>query len=197
MRVFRAFCILAIIFSGISVLLCGCVTGSGEHGPRTVAGGWYTSSPATTNEQEWKERYEELQAINDSLTRKINELQAQPQETVVVREIVSQIEEVPVYRELRDFQDMDELRAWVDAWAYTPTSVNGTVDLLSDANDCDDWTLAMVRDAAADGYITGVVLDVERSHLLVCCIIGNRFYFVEPQSGDIYETLHNTYWLVD
>lgn len=155
------------------------------------------STPA--EDQDLQQRYEELQEINKGLYVKIQELQNQPPETVVVREVrvVSEVEEVSVYHELREFQDVNELQEWVENWAYNPTSINGTVDLLSDANDCDDWTLAMVRDAARDGYITGVVLDLERSHLFVCCIIGNYFYFIEPQSGDIYETLHNTYWLID
>ncbi len=187
---------IGIVLAGVIALLGGCASAGAGIPPRTVSGGWI-GSPA--EEQDLQQRYEELREINEGLYAKIQELQDRPPETVVVREVrvVSEVEEVPVYHDLREFQDVNELQEWVENWAYTPTSINGTVDLLSDANDCDDWTLAMVRDATRDGYITGVVLDLERSHLFVCCIIGNYFYFIEPQSGDIYETLHNTYWLID
>jgi hypothetical protein len=82
-----------------------------------------------------------------------------------------------------EFASVDELKAWLaqddtDSTLY----IYGSGCILE--YDCDDYAIALVRNALADGY--SVSLQIEGEHMLNSTIIGNEIYFIEPQSDKVW-----------
>ena len=114
---------------------------------------------------------------------------------VTVVEYIERIKKVPV--ELRDFNDLEELKQWLENNKNVTTvrfqSPNGTVD-------CDDYALEMQQKALADGYLisleiigpseyNGIFKNSELPpntlHAINLVIIGNDAYYIEPQTDEV------------
>jgi hypothetical protein len=83
----------------------------------------------------------------------------------------------------KEFGSVSELKAWLaqddtDSTLYIFGA--GCVSLY----DCDDYAVALVYNALADGY--SVSLQVEDKHMLNSTVIGNNIYFIEPQNDKVW-----------
>lgn len=82
-----------------------------------------------------------------------------------------------------EFGSVGELKAWLaqddaDSTLY----IYGSGCILE--YDCDDYAVALARNALADGY--DVSLQIEGTHMLNSTIIGNNIYFIEPQNDKVW-----------
>jgi len=119
---------------------------------------------------------------------------------VPVVEYVERIRTVPV--ELRNFNDLEELKQWLnDEMKVTTVRFQSPDDEI----DCDDYALAMQTRALSDGYIVSFEV-IGRSeynmlfntqlpqsqslHAINSVIIGNKVYFIEPQTGELAFAVH-------
>jgi len=119
---------------------------------------------------------------------------------IPVVEYSERVERVPV--ELRNFNDLDELKQWLE----NKMSVT-TIRLQSPANevDCDDYAREMQNAALADGYIVSFEVigmseynalfktklpHSQTLHAVNLAIIGNDVYYIEPQTGEIAFAVH-------
>lgn len=101
---------------------------------------------------------------------------------VTVEEEVQVIKEIPT--ELRQFQSEDELREWLEEQKQATTWLDFG-DLI-----CVDYASAFVELARGDGFdINFQVMSIHpksgrviRSHALCNTIIGDKVYFIEPQT---------------
>lgn len=82
-----------------------------------------------------------------------------------------------------EFESLAELEAWL-AQDETDTTlyIYGSGCILE--YDCDDYAVALSRNALADGY--SVSLQIEGNHMLNSTIIGNNVYFIEPQTDEVW-----------
>lgn len=83
----------------------------------------------------------------------------------------------------RQFKSLDELKAWLaqddtDSTFY----VFGSACLSN--YDCDDYAMALVYNALADGYL--ISTQIVGDHMLNCAVIGNEIYFIEPQTDEVW-----------
>jgi len=119
---------------------------------------------------------------------------------IPVVEYSERVERVPV--ELRNFNDLDELKQWLE------NKMNiTTIRLQSPANevDCDDYAREMQNTALADGYIVSFEVmgrseynalfknklqHSQTLHAINLAIIGNDIYYIEPQTGEIAFAVH-------
>ena len=101
----------------------------------------------------------------------------------------------PVVKMARQFNDVREMIDWVNDNRLPIILIadsNGEINLNGQPSnplyDCDDYAGELQRRALKDGYIINVELDKENGlpHALNSVIIGNDWYFIEPQDG--------TYW---
>jgi hypothetical protein len=83
----------------------------------------------------------------------------------------------------REFGSVNELRAWLAQDDTDSTLYIFGAGCMSDY-DCDDYAVALVNNALADGY--AVSLQVEGNHMLNSTIIGNDIYFIEPQNDEVW-----------
>ena len=122
-------------------------------------------------------------------------------ETVVVHS--KEFIEVPVVKEvpvrLRYFRDTDELESFLkesdaDHHAYIRATEEGIIDLRK--YDCDDYAIALQNHAEDAGFRMNIQIVKNykmpngrfvAGHTLNSTIIGNKLYFIEPQTDD--------YWL--
>ena len=110
------------------------------------------------------------------------------------------IEIVEVAVELRNFESTEELENWL-----SENHIDEAVMLYASGKrfDCDDYARRLIKDARADGFQlwlqvllpdyrrldTGErVTESDQAHALCSAIIGDRLYFIEPQTDD--------YWFV-
>jgi len=109
---------------------------------------------------------------------------------------IKQVQRIPA--ELRNFNDLEELKQWLVAVDTNTTTVYFQ---LPDAPvDCDDYALALQSKALADGYVLSFTvisrneynavfqseLPPSRSlHAINLAVIGNNAYYIEPQTGEI------------
>ena len=110
------------------------------------------------------------------------------------------IEIVEVAVELRNFESTEELENWL-----SENHIDEAVMLYASGKrfDCDDYARRLIKDARADGFQlwlqvllpdyrrpdTGErVTESDEAHALCSAIIGDRLYFIEPQTDD--------YWFV-
>ena len=114
---------------------------------------------------------------------------------VTVVEYIERIKKVPV--ELRDFNDLEELKQWLE------NNKNVTAVRFQSPNvtlDCDDYALEMQQEALADGYIMSFEIIGESEynvlfktplppsqslHAINLVIIGNDAYYIEPQTDEV------------
>jgi hypothetical protein len=82
----------------------------------------------------------------------------------------------------REFNSVDELKAWLAQDATNQTLYifgNGCVSRY----DCDDYAMALVRNALLDGYL--VSIQIEGNHMVNSTVIGNTIYYIEPQTDEV------------
>jgi hypothetical protein len=83
----------------------------------------------------------------------------------------------------REFESLDELRAWL-----AKDDTDNTLYIFGSGclgtYDCDDYAVALVYNAFFDGY--SISLQVEGDHMLNSTIIGNNIYFIEPQNDKVW-----------
>jgi hypothetical protein len=82
-----------------------------------------------------------------------------------------------------EFKSVDELKAWLAQDDTESTLYIFGAGCMSDY-DCDDYAVALVYNALADGY--SVSLQVEGNHMLNSAVIGNEIYFIEPQNDEVW-----------
>ena len=142
------------------------------------------------------DRYTALQAEHDK------SMQTLVKQTHLVVELRKKL--IP-----KDFADLNDLMQWVGNWEANNKPivlsilnktfvVAGDEELYSQYWDCDDISEAMQRDALKDGYLMSVALvdgrgsicDVKVSnvnyHAGCMTVVGNVFYFIEPQTGEVF-----------
>jgi hypothetical protein len=137
-----------------------------------------------------------VNAVTNQLQQHITALENKPPviEYVEVKVPVN----IPYYPKLTYFDSLEELTEWVTNWQPENwTEENETHVYHIGAWDCDDYSVALVRDAALAGKIIGFVLDPVWGHMLNGAIIGNDYYFVEPKTKVIADTLNGVHWIVD
>jgi hypothetical protein len=83
----------------------------------------------------------------------------------------------------REFESLDELKACLDRDDTDSTLYILGAGCLTNY-DCDDYAVALVHNALLDGY--SVSLQIEGNHMLNSTIIGNKVYFIEPQSDKVW-----------
>ena len=118
---------------------------------------------------------------------------------VEVTKEVEVVVETPIL--LREFDSLDELKAWLDrdqtdgkhmifSWDGGEISLDGdsSPNVWEDPNfqDCDDYAVILQEAAAKDGYVVNVQLDIKKMHALNSVFIGNDIYFVEPQTDKVW-----------
>ena len=123
------------------------------------------------------------------------------EKTVTVVEYIKRTQKVPV--ELRNFNDLEELKQWLVA---VDTNTSTVYFHHPDAPvDCDDYALGMQDKALTDGYIMSFEV-ISRSeynaifkskfppsqslHAINLVIIGNGTYYIEPQTSEIAFAAH-------
>ena len=83
----------------------------------------------------------------------------------------------------KEFKSVDELKAWL-----AQDATNNTLHIFGDGcisnYDCDDYAVALVRNALLDGYL--VSLQIEDTHVTNSTIIGNEIYYIEPQTDEVW-----------
>ena len=83
----------------------------------------------------------------------------------------------------KEFGSVDALKAWLAQDDADSTLYIFGAGCISNY-DCDDYAVALVRNALSDGY--SVSLQMEGAHVLNSTIIGNKIYFIEPQSDEVW-----------
>jgi hypothetical protein len=82
-----------------------------------------------------------------------------------------------------EFASVDELQTWL-----AQDDTDSTLYIFGSGciaeYDCDDYAIALVYNALADGY--SVSLQIEGKHMLNSTIIGNSIYFIEPQTDEVW-----------
>ena len=109
--------------------------------------------------------------------------------------------------ELREFASLEELEGWLAedrtdgkhiifrlVKGGTAINLEGeeSPNAWVDPNfqDCDDYAVALQKEAAKDGYKINVQLDTKKMHALNSVFIGNKIYFVEPQTDKVWFAYH-------
>ena len=119
-------------------------------------------------------------------------------ERVVMEEVeVEKIVEVPI--ELREFESVEELRAWL-AIDDTNTVLRFVGSINLDRYDCEDFAFQLIKNARQDGYDvyfqfiktytrpdTGEYI---YDHALNSTIIGNDIYLIEPQTDEFWRAAY-------
>lgn len=112
-------------------------------------------------------------------------------ERIVEVETIKEVEiivEVPI--ELRDFESVEELREWL--------TKECTFTLSGKDIDCDNYALELQQRGLKDGYLLNFEailpdeynklfkkLKIDGLHAMNSAIIGNTFYYIEPQTREI------------
>ena len=115
---------------------------------------------------------------------------------VTVVNNIERVQRIPA--ELRNFNNLEELKQWLVAMDTNTTTVY--LQLPGATIDCDDYALDLQHKALADGYILSfeVICRSEYNaafknelppsqslHAINLAIIGNNAYYIEPQTGEI------------
>jgi len=82
----------------------------------------------------------------------------------------------------REFESLDELKAWLEK-----DDTDSTLYILGSGcltgYDCDDYAVALAHNALSDGY--SISTQIVGDHMLNSTIIGNKVYFIEPQNDEV------------
>jgi len=117
-----------------------------------------------------------------------------PVEMVVIKTVIQEVpvvlvREVEVPVKLKDFESLKELEEWL----------GGRIFLLKEDADCDDYATWLQRKAMRDGYFVSFEaitaaeynvrfedkIEVNEIHAINSVIIGNNFYYIEPQTSEV------------
>jgi hypothetical protein len=109
----------------------------------------------------------------------------------VDREVVKEVlVEKPV--ELRPFDSLEELETWLaeddtNEYVYLFAGKDGVCQ-PSDRYDCDDYAFQLQRRAVNSGFLISVTIIEKRGkpHMINLADIGNRIYYIEPQSDKVW-----------
>lgn len=84
----------------------------------------------------------------------------------------------------REFESLEKCKAWLaeDDTDSTIHYVFGSGS-WTDYN-CDDYSVALVRNAREDGY--EVSTQINGDHMINSTVIGNEIYFIEPQADKVW-----------
>ncbi len=114
---------------------------------------------------------------------------------VTVVEYIERVKSVPV--ELGNFNNLEELKQWLEDTRNVTTVRFQSTDTLVD---CDDYALELQQKALADGYVMsfqiiepdrynslfeGGKLPPDTLHAINLVLIGNTAYYIEPQTGEV------------
>ena len=115
-------------------------------------------------------------------------------------EYVEHIKSVPV--ELRDFNELEELKQWLGNNKNVTTVRFQSPDAIVD---CDDYALELQYKALADGFIMSFEISGESAYntlfktalppnqslrAINLAIIGNDAYYIEPQTDEVVFVAH-------
>jgi len=121
----------------------------------------------------------------------------------IIEEVEKEVEiEVEVPIKLREFESLEELETWLANdrtdgkhymfnWVDDEAAINlegqtsANFYIHPDYQDCDDYARILQDNANKDGFEMSVQLDEIKHHALNTAIIGNKVYFIEPQTDDI------------
>ena len=110
-------------------------------------------------------------------------------------EYIERVKRVPV--ELRNFNDLEELKQWLEDTRNVTTVRFQSTDTLVD---CDDYALELQQKALADGYVMSFqIIEPDKYnslfesgqlppntlHAINLVLIGNTAHYIEPQTGEI------------
>lgn len=104
-------------------------------------------------------------------------------------EVIKEVEvEKPVM--LREPYSLKELKEWLaEDWT---SAVHYVFDWGEPwrpnpkFQDCDDYAYALQQAAMKDGYLMNIQIDTRREHALNSVFIGNKVYFIEPQTDKVW-----------
>ncbi len=101
--------------------------------------------------------------------------------------VLAQDDVVYTLMPLREFNDKDELTEWLttvrfDFVVYFKAGEDGIVR----SNQCEDYAIALQKEALQDGYIVSIQIDTQKGHALNSTRIGNEFVFIEPSTKEIW-----------
>jgi len=111
-------------------------------------------------------------------------------EVEVMKEVpVEVIKEVLTPIEIREFEDLDELKQFLEAddtnevlRLYPIRGTDGSM-LLEDC--CDYYALNLQERALNAGYLMSTEI-VKDNHMINSTVIGNVIYYIEPQSDKVW-----------
>ena len=106
-----------------------------------------------------------------------------------VRVPVEVIKEVVVFRELTDWDSIEELVTFLEQDDTDQRIVlkAGDDGIIKFNGQCEDYALQLRNRAMAQGkYLSIIVIEVEgnRYHALCMARIGNEFWYIEPQTDE-------------
>ena len=109
-------------------------------------------------------------------------------EVVKVVEVKVEVEKLV---ELKDFTSLAELKTWLakehtDGLHYLFSSDDSGIYPNPAYKDCDDYAVALQRAAEEDSYRISVQVDTRKHHALNSVFIGDRVYFIEPQTDEVW-----------
>lgn len=170
-----------IIFS-IVVLVCG-----------IGAGFWFWGS--SSEREVWEEKYNILQSEKDTLAAGLASVEGQLQilqnesDTLaadlaaVEGELQKAQDELDYLKGLYPPKNFPSLEALQDWLAEDDTDSH---EYIEGEFDCDDFALMLQQHAFEDGYkIDMQYSDNDDLHAMNSTIIGNYFYFIEPQNDEV------------
>jgi len=104
----------------------------------------------------------------------------------------------PEWQTARPFASVEEMATWLTDNRLPLVLIadsNGEISLNGQPSnplyDCDDYAGELQRRALKDGFIMNVELDWKggRLHALNSAIIGNDWYFIEPQTSEFWRRI--------
>ncbi len=123
------------------------------------------------------------------------------EQPVNVVEYIERVKRVSV--ELRNFNDLEELKQWLVEVGMNTTTIY--FQSPNDTVDCDDYAIALQQKALADGYVMSLEI-IESSeynglfknselpphslHAINLVIIDDDAYYIEPQTGEVIFAVH-------
>jgi len=102
-----------------------------------------------------------------------------------IEELVEVVKEVEVIVEkpvqLREFESVEELKEWLQK-----ERARIIFAVYFSSPDCDEFAYYMLVRATKCGYRMNVQIDTRKEHALNSAFIGNKVYFIEPQTNEVW-----------
>ena len=142
----------------------------------------------------WRKPQVEVVVITKTLTEYVAE-RVDHYVSYPIQAPVEVIKEVEVFRELTDWDSVEELEAFLeqddtDKRIVLKASSDGVIKFNGQ---CEDYALQLRDRAMAQGkYLSIIVLEVKdnRYHALCMARIGNEFWYVEPKTDECWLGLY-------